>query len=860
MAFMFLLEFCLSVNDINITFSDDTGDVSSGDANEKLQVLGLNRNLPGDTDSFKSYLADLHLNMLQIIDRIASTQIGADRVLCNEYLLRILPNNTFLDDPVRAMLEMNDDGIVPDTASLDPWRPLLDRNMVAVVEAPTNVGICAAPSGTMICSGEKRQRKASANKKKEGNDSPKGGSPRKRLKKLNSPSGKAKVDVTNSSEDEGDAFPPQPKKKKTGNVLPKGGSPRKPRKKLVSPSGKARVNATNSSEQEGDAFSPQPSKGLKNQSLAGETAKVDSTNSSGDAIADARIASVHQEDSFPLPPRHRLIADCSSAEHEEVSEPDTFVEENHSPQLATHIAKSNMPAVCSKDASTSPPIVAASRLLESATRDPSRDAITNHAASITTQVEMGSFMAGLSDLLPLFKDTYNNSTSEDAKDRMRWSIFKLLHDTNPSAFVNESMDKISNALEVTSEEIPREEQPDSAEDENRELILVLCGRAMVKPESYLERTREFLDEFNEASSISMVEEGLFLERMYNILRKERFRLHEPIVGDAEGWQEMSFKDGIDTLRKRMRLLQQRGHGNGRVKGEKIDTTSLENMHFAVSPVIPEGPLAPTHIVEKQNDTPNLHFGNKVFRNQVIELARICPQYMPATEKKRYFRKPLDALARAGFTFVTKGEFGWRALTEKETMSLTLKRIREHYSNNDRKDKPESKNNSEKAKARVVKKKAPKEVVQATSDAVSHSTSQMCTQEPQITPRTEGLPVCGDVMNDVSGEDHVLDELESGPQVNLLNFEVASSTNNEEGFSCVPTEDTSGQGQLALLSSVLENLTNNANRVNNTQDTYIFDENDSLPFNQDGRIVDLTQPPDEDGENQPYDAHDADNDP
>jgi hypothetical protein len=363
----------------------------------------------------------------------------------------------------------------------------------------------------------------------------------------------------------------------------------------------------------------------------------------------------------------------------------------------------------------------------------------------------------------------------------------------------------------------------------------------------------------------MVEEGLFLERMYNILRKERFRLHEPIVGDAEGWQEMSFKDGIDTLRKRMRLLQQRGHGNGRVKAEKIDTTSLENMHFAVSPVIPEGPLAPTHIVEKQNDTPSEHFGNKVYRNQVVQLASICPQYMPVSEKKKIVQKRLDELTSAGFTFVTKDEFVWRALTKKEKKSLTLKKLREHYSNNDRKDRPESKNNSEKAKATVVKKKAPKEVIQAISDAVSHSTSPMCTQEPQITPRTEALPVCGDVMNDVSGEDHLLDELESGPQGSLVNLEVASATKNEEEVSCVPTEDTSGQGQLGILSNILENLTNNANRRNNdrrnnSQDTYIFDENDSLPFNQDGRIVDLTQPRDENDENQPWDAHDADNDP
>jgi hypothetical protein len=114
------------------------------------------------------------------------------------------------------------------------------------------------------------------------------------------------------------------------------------------------------------------------------------------------------------------------------------------------------------------------------------------------------------------------------------------------------------------------------------------------------------------------------------------------------------------------------------------------------------------------------------------------------------------------------------------------------------------------------------------------------------------------MNDVSGEDHLLDELDSGPQVSLQNLEVEFATNNEEGVSFVPTEDTSGQGQLALLSNILETLTNNANRRNNSQDTYIFDENDSLPFNQDVLIVDLTQPTDENDENQPEDAHDADN--
>jgi hypothetical protein len=105
------------VNDIHITFSDDSVDVSSGKSNEKLQVMGLSTNLPGDIYSFKSYLVDLQLNMLQIIDRIASSQIGADRVLCHEYQC-ILPDQTFLDDPVSAMIEMNDDGIVPDTASL----------------------------------------------------------------------------------------------------------------------------------------------------------------------------------------------------------------------------------------------------------------------------------------------------------------------------------------------------------------------------------------------------------------------------------------------------------------------------------------------------------------------------------------------------------------------------------------------------------------------------------------------------------------------------------------------------------------------------------------------------------------------
>jgi hypothetical protein len=141
-----------------------------------------------------------------------------------------------------------------------------------------------------------------------------------------------------------------------------------------------------------------------------------------------------------------------------------------------------------------------------------------------------------------------------------------------------------------------------------------------------------------------------------------------------------------------------------------------------------------------------------------------------------------------------------------------------------------------------------------------SSSNSALEQSEITPPTETLPLSGNVMNDASREDHLLDELEPGPEVSVVNLEVASASGNEEGVSCAPTEDTSGQGQLALLSNVLENLTNNANRDNNTQDTHIFDENDSLPFNQDGKIVDLTQPPDEDGENEPYDAHDADNDP
>jgi hypothetical protein len=146
----------------------------------------------------------------------------------------------------------------------------------------------------------------------------------------------------------------------------------------------------------------------------------------------------------------------------------------------------------------------------------------------------------IAPLARICAEDFRTSTSEQAKEEVMWTVFRMLHDKKRFPLVLDTMTSIRQTLEQESPMV---------------LILELGNmdicRGTKPPRSYLQRTSEFATQYDKLMGTD--KKRNLLKNIVMTLRKEGFRFVEEKKTHG-GWQEMSIESAIDVMRRRMQRL------------------------------------------------------------------------------------------------------------------------------------------------------------------------------------------------------------------------------------------------------------------------------------------------------------------
>jgi hypothetical protein len=451
---------------------------------------------------------------------------------------------------------------------------------------------------------------------------------------------------------------------------------------------------------------------------------------------------------------------------------------------------------------------------------------------------------GVSSIVSIFKERYDEVKSELEKEILLWEVFKFSHLQNPSTVVSEVLTHIRKCFEVPE---PNEEDGGCANEDSDFVEVRVCKKSNHSnfPKSYLKRTAELKVLYEEHIKAGTTSETAYF-KMYWILKRERFKfVHQP-SGEGGPWSEMCIGPAIQVLKRRFNNLRRVETNTTKVDSKrKNNTKPVEHIDEQAVSLVAQDPPAPTWILGMGNPYYKGSLANKEFRRRMKEYS---PQYesLPplSEERTNALRKFMERLDGDGYQFMDFKDGVWIAL---EGENKKMRKIRQAFAAHARTNRE-----TVVAKATIPKvantnsKKKPPRKKKALDVSSSNSPPNVC----EIAPNSLG---CEKLMPHVPVENQVLPQLERGPQFILPGNKILPETNNEEGGTTSQTEDRSGmedptsQRELVSLSNVLANLSKS------TQDTYVFHENDDVSWKQGGGVVDLTQPRDE---NEPYDAHES----
>ena len=135
-AFIFLLDFCLSMT-VGLEIKQRHGDVMS--------VFGIGNGLPTSSEQLNGYIQEMEVCIIQVIDRIASTQLGPSREEAYEYKEHILPKKMIISKEGESTDIGHSTEPFPDVAGYQGWKamekqpisePVGDGDDVRSVEFP----------------------------------------------------------------------------------------------------------------------------------------------------------------------------------------------------------------------------------------------------------------------------------------------------------------------------------------------------------------------------------------------------------------------------------------------------------------------------------------------------------------------------------------------------------------------------------------------------------------------------------------------------------------------------------------------------------------------------------------------------
>ena len=119
-SFVFLLEFCICIKEVQNMLFPCKG-------KNAIQVMAFNNVRPNSKERWDSYLWDMQVNMIQLVDRIASAQLGSSRLTFEEYTEHLIPMECVQQDTNQALRHFDVGLALPDLSSMNNWKQLLRK-------------------------------------------------------------------------------------------------------------------------------------------------------------------------------------------------------------------------------------------------------------------------------------------------------------------------------------------------------------------------------------------------------------------------------------------------------------------------------------------------------------------------------------------------------------------------------------------------------------------------------------------------------------------------------------------------------------------------------------------------------------
>jgi hypothetical protein len=614
LAFVSLLDFCLSLESIN--FKHDKNAVS---------LSGMGVSIPSEKAKLTAFLKGMRLCIFQVIDRIASTQLGSSREEAAEYQKFIIPTNKDhkeikMPQPRHRFPDLCRGG--------NSWKPL-----TVVVPMAAGLDSLVALESDIVESEEEMESNSQQVRET---------IPRKRKAKHNSTgrnSGKqGNVQVTVATDVQKSLTTNNEyRKNKSFPESSRENSQPKETVQVTLDAGLEYLVDTDSEmvhEDEVELESEQNRKMLPR--------KPRRRNSKSQTTPLRRVQTLRKQSrgitldasNTPLPPTDKFIGRISTPTIEKTQK-----------ETRKRKGKKTLPP---RDTCNNEETVGGSE----AVADLSIEGRSHN--TVVTGVGYPSVM----DIAPLARicaEDFRRSTSEHAKEDVMWTVFRMLHDKNRFPLVVDAMTSIRQSLEQESPVVIRELGN-----------MDLC-RGNKPPRSYLKRTFEFATQYGKLMGTDKKKN--LLKNIVMTLRKEGFRFVEEKQTHG-GWQEMSIESAIDVVRRRMQRLAQDKSENSKEKLQKLETPPGPFVQL-------DGAPAGRAIVCGKNNKAKGNPYNAAYRTKISEVASEFKNASP-DGKKGITLRLLEDLEKEEYTFVHKDKDGvWKQMPREKIVEKVRKSLIEY---------------------------------------------------------------------------------------------------------------------------------------------------------------------------------------
>jgi hypothetical protein len=262
----------------------------------------------------------------------------------------------------------------------------------------------------------------------------------------------------------------------------------------------------------------------------------------------------------------------------------------------------------------------------------------------------------IAPLARICAEDFRTSTSEQAKEEVMWTVFRMLHDKKRFPLVLDTMTSIRQTLEQESPMV---------------LILELGNmdicRGTKPPRSYLQRTSEFATQYDKLMGTD--KKRNLLKNIVMTLRKEGFRFVEEKKTHG-GWQEMSIESAIDVMRRRMQRLT---HDKSESSKKLLGKLERPPGPFVQMDGAPAGRAI---VCGKRNEAKGNPY-NAAYRTKISEVAS---EFKNASQdgKKGITLRLVEDLEKEEYTFVHKDKDGvWKQMPSEKVVTKVRKSLKDY---------------------------------------------------------------------------------------------------------------------------------------------------------------------------------------